>query len=68
MITNNTVYKHSQTVRENIMSSSPFLDAIRQDIRLRGYSIRTEKSDLYWIKCYFCFIIKNIRQSLVQGM
>ncbi|CAM3244740.1 hypothetical protein SHVI106290_03230 [Shewanella violacea] len=50
------------------MASSPFLDAIRQDIRLRGYSIRTEKSYLYWIKRYILFIIKNIRQSLVQGM
>jgi len=37
------------------MSSSPFLEAIRQDIRLRGYSIRTEKSYLYWIKRYILF-------------
>lgn len=37
------------------MSSSPFLEAIRQEIRLRGYSIRTEKSYLYWIKRYILF-------------
>lgn len=30
--------------------SSPFLESIRRDIRLRGYSIRTEKSYLYWIR------------------
>jgi len=32
------------------MKQSPFLESIRQDIRLRGYSIRTEKSYLFWIK------------------
>ena len=37
------------------MSSSPFLEAIRRDIRLRGYSIRTEKAYLYWIKRYILF-------------
>lgn len=35
--------------------ASPFLEAVRSDIRLRGYSIKTEKSYLYWIKFYICF-------------
>ncbi|MEL0614227.1 integron integrase [Marinomonas arenicola] len=34
------------------MSSSPFLNFIRSELRLRGYSLKTEKSYLYWIK-YF---------------
>lgn len=41
------------------MSSSPFLEAVRQDIRLRGYSIRTEKAYLYWIKRYILFNQKH---------
>jgi len=32
--------------------SSPFLNRVRQDMRLRGYSIRTEKTYLSWIKHY----------------
>ena len=31
------------------MSSSPFLNFIRNELRLRGYSLKTEKSYLYWI-------------------
>ena len=38
---------------------SPFLEVIRKEIRLRGYSIRTEKTYLYWIRH---FIIFNKRQ------
>nr|WP_257982717.1 phage integrase N-terminal SAM-like domain-containing protein [Shewanella sp. GutDb-MelDb] len=38
-----------------MQSSSPFLESIRQDIRLRGYSLRTEKAYLYWIKRYILF-------------
>lgn len=34
---------------------SPFLEAIRRTMRLRGYSIRTEKSYLYWIKYFIRF-------------
>ena len=37
------------------MTSSPFLESIRNDIRLRGYSIRTEKTYIYWIKNYILF-------------
>ena len=36
-------------------NKSPFLQSVRGEIRLRGYSIRTEKSYLYWIKRYILF-------------
>lgn len=34
------------------MAKSPFLNQIRQNLRMRGYSLRTEKVYLYWIKDY----------------
>jgi len=34
---------------------SPFIESIRRLMRLRGYSLRTEKSYLYWIKSYIRF-------------
>ncbi len=37
------------------MTKSPFLNSVRSAIRLRGYSIRTEKSYLYWIRFYINF-------------
>lgn len=37
------------------MNHSPFLEDIRRNIRLRGYSIRTEKSYLYWIKVFILY-------------
>ncbi|MFT2112464.1 integron integrase [Marinomonas sp. 2405UD68-3] len=37
------------------MSSSPFLNFIRNELRLRGYSLKTEKSYLYWIKYFIRF-------------
>lgn len=37
------------------MNSSPFLNRIRQELRLRGYSLRTEKTYLQWIKRYIRF-------------
>ena len=37
------------------MSQSPFLIKVRKEIRLRGYSIRTEKTYIYWIKQYIYF-------------
>ncbi|WP_420896247.1 phage integrase N-terminal SAM-like domain-containing protein [Vibrio fluvialis] len=30
---------------------SPFLIGVQETMRMRGYSIRTEKTYLYWIKC-----------------
>ncbi|UTW45404.1 integron integrase [bacterium SCSIO 12696] len=44
---------------------SPFLESVRSDIRLRGYSIRTEKTYLTWIKRYIYFI--NKRHPLEAG-
>lgn len=38
---------------------SPFIESIRRDMRLRGYSMRTEKSYLYWIRFYIHFIGKR---------
>src|SRR5690606_9868421 len=34
---------------------SPFLESIREDMRLRGYSLKTEKSYLSWIKRFILF-------------
>jgi len=34
---------------------SPFIESIRRTMRLRGYSIRTEQSYLYWIKNFIRF-------------
>ena len=39
--------------------ASPFLESVRADMRLRGYSIRTEHSYLDWIKRYIYFINKR---------
>jgi len=36
-------------------TKSPFLESIRRTMRLRGYSIRTEKSYLFWIHSYIKF-------------
>ena len=37
------------------MPKSPFLERVRKEIRLRGYSIRTEKTYLFWIKRFILF-------------
>ncbi len=34
---------------------SPFIESLRRNMRLRGYSIRTEKSYIYWIKYFIRF-------------
>lgn len=44
--------------------SSPFLDAVRENIRLRGYSIRTEKTYITWIKQFIYFINKKHPESV----
>ncbi len=36
--------------------ASEFIESVRRDIRLRGYSVRTEKSYLYWIRWYIRYI------------
>ena len=38
------------------MSKSPFINLIRQNIRMRGYSMRTEKTYIYWICDYIRFL------------
>ncbi len=39
--------------------SSPFLESISQHMRLRGYSLRTEKTYLLWIRRFIYFINKQ---------
>src|SRR6187551_1648059 len=36
-------------------TNSPFLEMVRGEIRLRGFSFRTEKSYLFWIKQFILF-------------
>ncbi len=43
---------------------SPFIESIRAEIRLRGYSIRTEKSYLGWIKRFIFFNDKRHPKDL----
>ena len=38
-----------------LMPKSPFLEMIRSEIRLRGYSLKTEKTYIHWIKRYIYF-------------
>lgn len=37
------------------MAKSPFIEQLRGEMRLRGYSIRTEKTYLFWIKQYIFY-------------
>ena len=39
--------------------ASQFIESVREAIRLRGYSLRTEKTYIYWIKQYIRFIGKK---------
>ena len=39
--------------------ASPCIESIRAEMRLRGFSLRTEKSYLHWIKRYIYFIGKR---------
>jgi integron integrase len=39
----------------SMSTTSPFLNMVRKEIRLRGYSLRTEKSYLFWIKQFILF-------------
>jgi integron integrase len=47
------------------MSHSPFIESIRRDIRLRGYSLRTEKTYLHWIKRFIRF--NKLKHPLEMG-
>ena len=48
-------------------ASSPFMEMIRGEIRLRCYSIRTEKSYLFWIKQYILFHEKKHPNTMGAG-
>lgn len=39
----------------HMASSSPFLESVRNKIRLKHYSIRTEESYVQWVKRYILF-------------
>jgi len=41
------------------MSRSPFLQSISRDMRQKGYSLRTEKTYLHWIKRFILFHSKR---------
>ena len=44
--------------------ASPFIESIRKDMRLRGYSVKTEKSYLYWIRMYIrCIGMRHPRDA-----
>ncbi|WP_313933527.1 phage integrase N-terminal SAM-like domain-containing protein, partial [Pseudidiomarina fusca] len=38
-----------------LMMASPFIEKLRADMRLRGYSLKTEKSYLGWIRQFIYF-------------
>lgn len=42
------------------MANSPFMEWIRTELRTRHYSIRTEKTYLYWIKQFILFNDKSM--------
>ena len=44
---------------------SPFIESVRTNIRLRGYSIRTEKTYLYWIRRFIYF--NEMRHPTTMG-
>ncbi|WP_084632490.1 phage integrase N-terminal SAM-like domain-containing protein [Shewanella waksmanii] len=44
--------------------TSPVLESIQQDIRIRGYSLRTEKAYLYWVRRYILFLKKAHPENL----
>jgi len=46
------------------VSTSPFMEMVRGEIRLRGFSIRTEKSYLFWIKQFILFHQKRHPQTM----
>ncbi len=47
------------------MASSPFLNEVRTSIRVRGMSIRTEKTYIYWIRCFILY--NNCRHPSDMG-
>ncbi|WP_417607184.1 phage integrase N-terminal SAM-like domain-containing protein [Oceanimonas baumannii] len=49
------------------MTQSPFIEQIRRELRLRHYSLRTEKSYLYWIKGFILFHQKRHPKLMGAG-
>jgi len=47
------------------MASSPFLNQVRTSIRVRGMSIRTEKTYIYWIRFFIRY--NNCRHPSDMG-
>ncbi|NYS62605.1 integron integrase [Vreelandella salicampi] len=47
------------------MASSPFLNEVRTSIRVRGMSIRTEKTYIYWIRSFILY--NNCRHPSEMG-
>ena len=43
---------------------SPFLKGLQKEMRMRGYSIRTEKTYLYWIKAFINFHHKRHPETM----
>ena len=39
--------------------AEPIYESLRRDMRLRGFSIRTEKAYLYWIRCFIYYCSKR---------
>lgn len=37
------------------MAGSPFIESLRAEIRVRGCSLRTEKTYIFWIKRFILF-------------
>ncbi len=48
-------------------NSSPFLEKVRDAIRLKHYSIRTEQSYVYWIKRFILFHEKKHPETMGEG-
>ncbi len=48
----------------NMLNKSPFLARIQEEMRMRGYSIQTEKTYLYWIKAFINFQHKRHPDSM----
>ena len=48
-------------------SSSPLLDSVREAVRIRHYSYRTEKTYVHWVKRFVLFHGKRHPQELCEG-
>ncbi|SFX42145.1 integron integrase [Marinospirillum alkaliphilum] len=46
------------------MTGSPFLNAIQQDLRQKGYALKTEKTYVHWIKRFILFHQKRHPETM----